>query len=127
MDGPVEADDAPLFRPPPACPPPVCSPQVCSPQVPVFGTSHHAGLQAARKSSSRRAQILAVLDDAGGAGAALFEVARCLGVADHVISGRFTDLNRDGMIESTGVCRRHPKSGCLCEVWRICAAMKDGG
>lgn len=100
MDGPIQRpdDDAPLFK------------------RPVLGTSHAAGLQAAKKDTSRRARILAILRETGGA--TVFEVAAQIGVADHVISGRFTDLARDGEIGLAGACRRHPKSGCLCEVWK---------
>ena len=100
MDGPIDhpEDDAPLFKRPP------------------FGTSHAAGLQAAKKTPSRRERIIEILRETGGA--ALFEVVARMGVADHVISGRFTEMTRDREIELVGACRRHPKSGCLCEVYK---------
>lgn len=79
-------------------------------------TSTIAGLQAAAKSGSWRAKILARLDQVPSA---LFEVAAHFEVPDHVISGRFTELARDGYIERTGERRNKPVSECPAEVWRV--------
>jgi hypothetical protein len=65
-------------------------------------TSTLAGQQAATKSGKTRRRILEVLHERGSAGATLWEVARVLGVHDHVISGRFTELSKDLVIERTG-------------------------
>lgn len=50
---------------------------------------------------------------------ALFEVASILGLFDHQISGRFTELEKDGLIVKTGQRRRKPETDCDAEVWTI--------
>jgi DNA-binding Lrp family transcriptional regulator len=90
-------------------------------------TSAIAGQQAALKSGKTRRRILEVLHERGPAGATLWEVARVLGVHDHTISGRFTELSKDLIIERTGERRNHPNSGCPADVWRICGAANAQG
>lgn len=80
-------------------------------------TSALAGQQAALKSGAWRERILKRLRETGGS--TLFEVARHYGVPDHTISGRFTELFEDGLIERTGERRVKPASGCQCDVWRV--------
>lgn len=41
-------------------------------------------------------------------------------VHDHQISGRITDMKRDGEIEPTGQRKRKPETGCEAEVYRLC-------
>ena len=82
-----------------------------------ISTSTLAGEQAARGVGRMQARILERLRQSP---ATLFEVALHLGVPDHVISGRFTELARDMKIDRTGERRPKPESGCLCDVWRIC-------
>lgn len=84
---------------------------------PLFGTRHAAGQKAASKSAMWRARILAWLGDRGPS--TLFEVAAGYFVPDHVISGRFTDLAKDGLIERTGQTKTKPETGCPCDVWRL--------
>jgi hypothetical protein len=83
-----------------------------------------AGQQAALKNGKTRRRILEVLRERP---AALWEVARVLGVHDHTISGRFTELSKDLIIERTGERRNHPNSGCPADVWRICGAANAQG
>jgi hypothetical protein len=80
------------------------------------GTSKLAGEKAALSINSRRAKILSILQQRPSA---LFEVAAELGVYDHQISGRFTELSRDGLIQKTGKRRRKPGTDCDAEVWEI--------
>jgi ribosomal protein S27AE len=79
-------------------------------------TSRLAGEKAAKLIGSRRAKILQLL---GQRPMALFEVAETLGVFDHQISGRFTELAADGLIEHAGERRIKPGTDCQCEVWRL--------
>lgn len=84
---------------------------------PYNSTSQLAGAVAAANSGNRRAQILLHLEQHGPS--ALFEVAAAIGCFDHQISGRFTDMERDGLIEKTGVRKTKPETGCQAEVWRL--------
>lgn len=92
--------DQPLFRPQPA----------------IGGTSAAAGEVAARSVGSWRQKILARLEICEST---LFEVAAFYGVPDHCISGRFTDLARDGYIEPSGERRLKPSTDCAAEVYRL--------
>lgn len=83
---------------------------------PLFGTAHAAGQKAALRAGSWRARILAYL---AREPATLFEIAAAYGVPDHCISGRFTELAKDGFIEPSGERRRKPQTECDCEVWRL--------
>ena len=89
---------------------------------PLFGTSHAAGQQAAQKSGSWRLRILNFLRERP---ATLFEIADHFHVPDHTISGRFTELNKDGLIEPSGDHRPHPVSGCQAIVWRLRGAANE--
>ena len=82
-------------------------------------TSHAAGQQAARRVGQWREKIIARLREQPST---LFEVAAFYKVPDHTISGRFTALHADGLIEHAGDRRRKPETGCEAEVWRITRA-----
>lgn len=85
-------------------------------------TSHAAGQQAALGAGQWRERILRRLEEQPSA---LFEVAAHYGVPDHVISGRFTELSKDGHIERSGDRRTKPETGCQADVWRIRRARPD--
>src|SRR3954470_16869403 len=89
-------DDAPLFA---------------------YTTSRLAGERAALASRGRRQKILQLLEQHGPL--ALFELAAMMEVHDHQISGRITDLKRDGLIEPTGQRRENPETRCQAEVYRL--------
>jgi hypothetical protein len=99
------------------------SSQTRHPQGLFRSTSDIAGQQAASKSLINRRRILEILRAAGPAGKALFEVAAEMGVPDHTISGRFTELRDDRLIEHTG--ERRMKGKCPAEVWRVCGAANN--
>ena len=86
------------------------------PNRPALSTSTLAGQVAAGSMPSRRERILRHLADRP---MALWEVATLMEVHDHQISGRFTDLVRDGLIERTGDRRQKPETGCWAEVYRV--------
>lgn len=92
----AQNDDAPLFT---------------------WNTSRLAGQRAALASRGRRAKILQLLRDHGPQ--TLFELAQRMELHDHQISGRITDLKRDGLIEPTGERRTKPETGCQAEVYRL--------
>lgn len=79
-------------------------------------TSKAAGEQAALKVGSWRGRILVYLAEKPST---LFEVATHFGVPDHVISGRFSELERDNYIERSGDQRIKPESGCAADVWQL--------
>lgn len=89
-----------------------------SPRGTLFdATSRLAGEAAAASIGSRREKILRFIRERGPA--TLFEIAAYYGWYDHQISGRFTELARDAMIERTGERRQKPETGCVADVWRI--------
>ena len=55
----------------------------------------------------------------------IFEIAEFYHVPDHTISGRFSELQRDGLIEPSGERRIKPASGCPAEVFRVRGACTD--
>lgn len=79
-------------------------------------TSTAAGQQAALSSGQWRERILRRLEEQPST---LFEFAAYYGIPDHVVSGRFTELSKDGLIERTGERRVKPESGAKANVWRI--------
>lgn len=83
-------------------------------------TSHLAGERAALSSRGRRAKIRQLLAHHGPL--ALFELAQLMEVHDHQISGRITDMKRDGEIEPTGHRKRKPETGCEAEVYKLSRA-----
>src|SRR5947209_6629112 len=83
-------------------------------------TSRKAAEAAARASGSRRVKILNYLREQGPS--TIFEVAAHLGLYDHQISGRFSELERDQLIEKSGQRRRKPETECDAEVYRLRAA-----
>lgn len=83
-------------------------------------TSTLAGQQAARSAGSWRRRILDAVRTRGPM--ALFEMAEFLAVPDHIISGRVTDLRRDGFLVATGDRRRKPATGCLADVYDLATA-----
>lgn len=88
-------------------------------------TSRRAGEAAARSCAGRRQKILAYLAERGPA--CLFEIAAHHGWFDHQISGRFTELAREGLIERTGARKARPDTGCEADVWRLRAEPFPGG
>lgn len=80
-------------------------------------TSRLAGEAAARSVGSRREKILRYLTERGPA--TLFEIAAHYDYFDHQISGRFTELAKDGLIVRTGERRQKPETGCVADVWRL--------
>jgi hypothetical protein len=86
-------------------------------------TSQIAGAAAARCAGGRRMQIIALLRERPRA---LFELAEAMGVFDHQISGRITDLKRDGVIEATGERRAKPDTNCPADVYRLCRDFEEG-
>ena len=49
----------------------------------------------------------------------MFEIAAHYQWFDHQISGRFTELAADGLIERTGQTRVKPETQCAADVWRL--------
>jgi hypothetical protein len=99
------------------------------PYVSIFdSTSKLAGEAAARSCGQRRKRILAALAEgnAGAGGKTIWEIADELGVYDHQISGRFSELVADGLIArgTPEERRRNPKTGCLAEVYRLAETPK---
>jgi hypothetical protein len=80
-------------------------------------TSKLAGEVAARASSSRRQAIIAIIQRHGPL--AIFEIARLLGCHDHQISGRFGEMERDGLLIKTGERRIKPNTKCDAEVYGL--------
>lgn len=72
---------------------------------------------AASAVANRREKILRYLAERGPA--CLFEIAAHYGWFDHQVSGRFTELARDGLIERTGERRVRPDTNCVADVWRL--------
>jgi hypothetical protein len=89
-------------------------------------TSTAAGQQAALRAGQWRERILTYLREQP---ATLFEIAAHFNVPDHTISGRFTELDKDGWIERSGERRVKPETGCAADVWRVAghAATADLG
>jgi predicted ArsR family transcriptional regulator len=77
---------------------------------------------AAKAAPERYQRILRLLVEHGPL--AMFQVAGEIGVMDHQISGRFTEMKRNLWID---VIRqtRHPRSGCACDVYQITAAGRE--
>lgn len=78
--------------------------------------SLQAGQAAALHSGSRRQKILAAL--ANGP-LTIFEISELLGVYDHQIAGRFSELEKDNLIHRPGPRRRNPRTGCDAEVYAL--------
>lgn len=76
-----------------------------------------AGAVAAKSIGKRQAKILQMLKDHGPM--AIFEIAALLHVFEHQISGRFSELERDGHIEKAGMRRRKGETGCWAEVYQL--------
>jgi predicted ArsR family transcriptional regulator len=74
-------------------------------------TSRNAGKVAARMAPSRYHKIMCLLDECGNL--AIWQIAEKLKVFDHQISGRFSELTREGLIMYAG--RRVIKPGTQCE------------
>jgi DNA-binding HxlR family transcriptional regulator len=97
---------------------PLARPDPQPPRGTLFdSTSRLAGEAAARNSGKRRAQILQVLRDRGPL--AIFEIAAQIGCLDHQISGRFGELERDGLIQKTGQRVTKPDTGQPCERYAL--------
>lgn len=74
-----------------------------------------AAMTAAKSVPKRHAQILQLLSDRPRT---LWECAQALGVHDHQISGRITELLATHQIEPTGEHRKKPDTGCPAAVYR---------
>ena len=84
----------------------------------LFGSTSRLALEKAGPiMGSRRAKILKLLADRGPS--TIFEVADAIGVFDHQISGRFSELEAEGLIRRTGERRPKPETSCLAEVYAI--------
>lgn len=75
-----------------------------------------AAMTAAKSVGKRHAQILQLLADRPRT---LWECAQALGVHDHQISGRITELLAAGQIEPTGEQRKKPDTNCPAAVYQI--------
>ncbi len=80
-------------------------------------TSQLALSKAAPKFGERHARITQILDQHGPL--PIFRVAELLGVPEHTISGRFSELRKGGVIERTGERVEKPFSGSKCDVYRV--------
>jgi hypothetical protein len=81
-------------------------------------TRQFAGAVAAAWSNQRYRHILQYLADRGPA--PIFEIAAHLGCGDNQISGRFSELECNGVIEKAGIQKIKPSTGCKAECYRIC-------
>lgn len=84
---------------------------------PQRSTTDQAAAAAARSTPQRYRRILELLRDRGPM--TLFEVAAAMQIEPHRISGRITELKRDGLIQRTGDRRQNPATGCSAEVLRL--------
>ncbi len=80
-------------------------------------TRDEAHIAAMRDAERRREQILTLLRERGPM--TCFELAQVIGVQDHSVSGRLTELKTDALIEPTGERRVNPRSGRKVDVYRI--------
>jgi len=80
-------------------------------------TRRQAGDVAATFSGQRRSRILQLLRDRGPM--TIWEIAAEMSVFDNQISGRFGELERDGLIQKTGQRKPNPRTGCDAEVYAI--------
>ncbi len=71
-------------------------------------------------SGSRRASIITIITNHGPL--AIFEIAKLMHCHDHQISGRFGEMERDGLLVKTGERRIKPGTQCEAEVYAIAAA-----
>lgn len=85
--------------------------------APKKDTIRLAGEVAAAISGKRRRQILQLLTDRGPM--TLWQLAEAMAVHDNQISGRMTDLKRDGLIEATGERLARPGSPVKADVYRV--------
>jgi hypothetical protein len=83
-------------------------------------TRRQAGAVAALTAGSRKARIIELLQERGSL--TLFEAAEAMNVGDNQISGRFTDLAKDGLIRDSGQRRRKPGTDCDAVVWVLAEA-----
>ena len=74
-----------------------------------------AGAVATKLIGSRRARIIELIRQRGGV--TIFEAAEAINVGDNQISGRFSELVRDGLIRPGGQHRPKPGTDCQAEVY----------
>lgn len=84
---------------------------------PLFGTQHAAAAVAARSAPGRRARILDLLRQFGEL--SLPELCGLMEVTPNQISGRVSDLAKDGLIEPTGKTVANRATGCPCSLYRL--------
>lgn len=95
-------------------------PPIVLPEPSLFdSTSIEAGRAAAKISGQRCIEILGKLKEAGSDGLCIFEIALMLGLLDHKISGRFSQLEKRLAIRKTGRRRQKPDNGKSAEVYEI--------
>lgn len=84
----------------------------------LFTNTRRMACDVAATSIPRRyAQILDLLRTRGPM--TLWEVAAAMGVHDHQISGRISELKEKLLIEATGERRKKPSTGCEADVYRL--------
>lgn len=83
-------------------------------------TSDIAAARIAPKVGGLKSRILAVIQEHGPL--AIYQVAEIMGVQDHDVSQRFSEMVRDGLLELAGERRVKPATGNPCEVYRVPAA-----
>ncbi len=84
---------------------------------PLFGTQHAAAAVAATSASCRRGRIMDLLSQFGEL--SLPEMCGLMNVTPNQISGRVSDLCRDGLIEPTGQVAINRATGCPCSIYRL--------
>lgn len=84
---------------------------------PQKSTSLLAADQAAATTAKRYEQITELLREKGPQ--TLFEICAHLGKQKNQLSGRLTELRRDGVIEFTGERRTDPQTQASAEVYRL--------
>jgi hypothetical protein len=67
--------------------------------------------------SARQQDVLSALSLLGSG--ATFQIARVLGLPDHSISGRITELANKGIIEDTKLRIKNPNSNRNAAVWKL--------
>lgn len=85
-------------------------------ESPLFGSSQRAGEIAARSIPRRYMRILDLLRESPST---LIELAEQMHVTPNQISGRLTELSRDGFIERNGQTKPNPATGAPCDVWML--------
>jgi len=97
-------------------PRPTNSPSITGGKIAGCDTLTLAGQVAAGTTELRYRQILEALSTGPKT---CFEIARDIGVQKNQISGRFSELAAERLIERTGRRRNDPETSCAADVWTI--------